>query len=98
MRKLKKLPPTLREKEHYMVAEAEGINKERIEHAIIDYLGVLGFSKAIPKLIELKQNKAIISVNRKYVKDVKAAFIFSKISCIGVSGILKRAREKFMNR
>lgn len=104
-KKLKMLP-TLKEKKHYLVFIAENTDekevKESISNAILNYIGLLGFSKASPMFIEFKLNKeknkgyCIFSVNTKYVDVVKnSVLIFPKfsISCIGVSGTIKKARR-----
>lgn len=106
-KKLKMLP-TLKEKKHYLVFLAENINekevKESITSAILNYIGLLGFSKASPMFIEFKVNKTkdksycIFSVNTKYVDVVKnAVMIFPdfNISCIGVSGTIKKAKQYY---
>jgi len=71
-----------------------------------EFLGVLGMSKA--GIQTLKYNKAnqrgLIKVNNKHVDELKAALNFVKdingkdviIKSIGVSGILKKAQERYL--
>jgi RNase P/RNase MRP subunit POP5 len=40
----------------------------------------------------------IIRVNRKQLNDVKTALIIARLSCVGVSGTLKKARQKFLTK
>ena len=104
-KKLKMLP-TLKERKHYLVFLAENTDeretKESIASAILNYIGLLGFAKASPMFIEFKLNKekdksyCIFSINTKYVDVVKnAVMIFPNfsISCVGVSGTIKKARR-----
>ena len=102
VKKLKRLLPSLREKKHYLVLVVDAKDRiessDRIDSAIHDYLGVLGYSKASPVFISFtpEKSKAILAVNRKQVNDVKAGLLLAGIRCIGVSGTIKKAREKFL--
>jgi len=102
--KLRKLPSTMREKKYYIVVEGK---KALVEQAILDYIGVLGYAKAAPFFVSSEKSekgekgkkgkeRIIVAVNRASVVDVKAALLFSGLHCIGVSGTLKKAREKFL--
>ena len=102
IRKLKILLPTLREKKHYLVVTVNAEDKKEavkmVDNSVLDYIGVLGYAKASPVFVDFikEKGKAIMAVNRKYVVDVKAALLFSGLKCVGVSGTIKKAREKFM--
>ena len=77
-----------------------------ISEATKDYLGILGLSKAgITHLKErYNNNKGIIRVNNKFVDEVKASLTLIKmidkkkatVRSLGVSGILKKADDKFL--
>ena len=96
MKKLRDLP-SLKENKRYVVAEIKSENesgiKNNIDHALLEFLGVLGYGQAGPMLIKsVSKNgifNAILSVNRQSVDKVKAAFAFAGIRCLGVSGTLK---------
>jgi len=87
---MKSLKPSMREKKRYLLVKGENL-KENVEKAILEYVGVLGFSKASPNWIEIKKDFGIVSVNRKSVDFVKASFVIfeKKLEVIKVSGTLK---------
>jgi len=109
---MKPLLPSLREKKRYIVIEIIGnkINvgksENQIYQSIIKFLGELGVSRANIKIISdsWKGNKGIIKTNVKYVDEVKVALGLIKklenkdiiVNVVGVSGILKKAKSKFM--
>lgn len=94
---------TLKEKRHYLVLVSDDCSEESIKKAILDFIGTLGYSKAGVFFIESdkagKKSYFIASVVSKHVDDVKAAVALMKprVKCIGVSGTIKNAREKFVN-
>jgi|GEM_PF-421185 len=94
-----KLLPTLREKRHYLVIKPtkQEINekalREKIDKAILDFLGIYGYAKAGPLFIELRKNYAIVSITTKYVLLVKAALALADLKCVGVSGTIKKVRR-----
>lgn len=79
---------------------------QTIEQKLHEFLGVLGMAKAGVMILakDIVGNKGIIRVGHKYVDDVKMAL--SLITTIdntkvivtprGVSGILKKARERYI--
>lgn len=86
-----KINPSARTKRRYLLAA--GGKREEIENILLDYLGVLGWAKASPLFIEggKKEGLFVISVERKEVDNVKAAFELSgkNIKIVKVSGTLK---------
>lgn len=80
-KKEKNLLPSLRENKRYMLVEA---SREEIEKAILDYVGILGYSKAGVMFVG-----KILAVNRKEVDKVKAALLLAGIKVKRVSGTLK---------
>lgn len=103
-RKLRMLP-TLREKRHYLVLTSDESCEDEIKKAILDFIGTLGYAKAGVFFVEQdkvnhKQTYFIISVVTKYVDQVKASIALMKkprARCIGVSGTIKKAKEKFLS-
>lgn len=87
---MKALKPSMREHKRYLKIVGENL-KETIEKAILEFVGVLGFSKASPKFIRVGKNSAIISINREALNEVRASFaVFNKeIIVKKVSGTLK---------
>ena len=94
---------TLREKKHYLVLSSEDSGEEAIKKAILDFIGTLGYAKA--GIFFVEQDKAngmayfIIGVETKYVDQAKAAIALMKpkVRCVGVSGTIKKAKEKFLS-
>ena len=82
----KKLKPSMRENKRYLLFQA---GKEDVEKAILDYIGILGYSKAgisFPK-------KDILAVNREMLDDVRASLALADIKVLKVSGTLKKAKS-----
>jgi RNase P/RNase MRP subunit POP5 len=86
-----KMLPSLKEKRHYLVIKPG--NKEKIDKLLLDFLGVLGYARAGPQFIESRKEYVILSVVRKYVKEVKSALVQSDFKCVGVSGTIKKSRR-----
>jgi len=86
-----KLKPSATISRRYLLIEAEG--KEKVEKAILDYIGVLGWAKASPIFVKDKraEGKVILAVDRKEVDNVRAALEISgeDIIILRVSGTLK---------
>jgi ribonuclease P/MRP protein subunit POP5 len=109
---MKRILPSLREKKRYIVFEILGnkinekIAQKEINNSLLKFLGELTISRAQTKLItdSWKNNKGIIKVNIKYLNDTKLALGLIKqidnkkviVNVIGVSGILKKAKQKFV--
>lgn len=83
----KNLIPSHKENRRYILFEG---NKKDVENAILEYIGVLGFSKASPFFI--KEN--IVAVNREEIEKVRASFIFKNIKILRVSGTIKGLNAK----
>lgn len=84
-----KLKSSARIKKRYLLLSAS--SKEEIEKAILDYIGVLGWAKSSPAFIHSKNSRIILSINRKSINEVRAAFELSpkNIKILKVSGTLK---------
>jgi len=89
---MKHLKPSHREKKRYLLLEGANSNKKLIEQAILDYIGILGYAKACPKIIEATNDKVILSINRETLNNVRAAFLASGLGfqVKKVSGTLKK--------
>ena len=87
---MKALKPSMREKKRYLLVKGKNL-EENVEKAILDFIGVLGLSKASPHFIKKSKNSAVISINRKSLNHVRASFVVfpEKISVEKVSGTLK---------
>lgn len=82
-KKEKSLKKSMREKKRYLLLENS--DKEKVEKAILDYIGILGYAKTSPVFV--KEN--ILAVNRKEVDKVKASLLLAGIKVKRVSGTLK---------
>lgn len=87
---MKSLKPSMRENKRYLLIQGESLRKN-VEKAILDFVGVLGYSKAGLEWIKSGENSAIISVNREAVNNVRASLAVwpKKIEVKRVSGTLK---------
>jgi len=83
-----KISPSERENKRYLRIVGK---KEDIEKAILEYIGILGYSKAMPSFIESSSEEAIISINRESINDVLAAFEASpyKLRILKISGTIR---------
>ncbi len=93
------LSASLKEDRRYLVLLVKNREnaKESVESAILKYVGILGYAKAGPMIIETgvkgDESYAILAINRKSLEQIKAACSLSKIRCIGVSGTIKQVRR-----
>ena len=87
---MKSLKPSMRENKRYLLVEGSDLRKD-VEKAILDFIGVLGFSKAGLEWIKDNKDSAIISVNREAVDSVRASLAVwpKKIEVKRVSGTLR---------
>ena len=85
---MKLLKPSLREHKRYLLLKGKFSRKE-VEETILNYIGVLGYSKASPMWISDK----ILAINREMLNEVRGSFALTEnISVENVSGTLKGLR------
>ncbi|OGJ11863.1 hypothetical protein A3K62_02545 [Candidatus Pacearchaeota archaeon RBG_16_35_8] len=91
---MKSLKPSQREKKRYLLLKGSNL-KENIEKSILDFIGILGMSKAGMEFIKSDSNSAIIAINRKSIDHVRASFAVwpDEINVVRVSGSLKGLRK-----
>jgi len=91
---MKPLKPSMREKKRYLLIKGKELKKS-IPKAIKEFIGTLGVAKSSPRFIELKKDKAILSINRKSLDHVRAAIALwpDKIIIERVSGTLKGLKK-----
>ncbi len=85
-KKEKSLKPSLRENKRYLLLEGN-ISKEDVEKAILDYIGILGYSKSGVMWVG-----NVLAVNRQEIDKVKAGLLLAGIKVKRVSGTLKGLR------
>ncbi|MBU4502942.1 MAG: hypothetical protein KKA79_10185 [Nanoarchaeota archaeon] len=103
----------MKEKKRYLIYEVKAEKtleprevKQVLEKKMLDFLGELGYGKAgIIIMDEFQDNRGIIRMQTKSLDNVKAALTLVKkigdqkviVKSVGVSGILNKAKSKFLN-
>lgn len=85
MQKLK-LKPSARDKRRYFLVRA---SNDKIEKALLEYLGVLGFAKAAYVYVKKKNSNVVGSCLREELENVRAGLGMTGIKIEKVSGTLK---------
>jgi len=85
-RKLK-LKNAERDNRRYMLIQER--DNEKIEKAILDYIGILGFAKSAYIKVLSENNQTISAVRREELEKVKAALALAGINITKISGTLK---------
>ena len=80
-----KLIPSARDNRRYFFMNSD--DKPKIENAILDYIGVLGFSKSAFMFIE-KDAKLIGSCTREELENVRASLSWKGVKIQKVSGTI----------
>ncbi len=85
---MKSLKPSMRENKRYLFVRGAVAD---VEKAVLDFVGVLGMSKAGLSWIKKGKDSAVICVNREAVDSVRASFAVwpKKLEVVRVSGTLK---------
>jgi len=88
MAKMKRLRlrPSARDKRRYFLV---GASNAKVEKAILDYIGILGFGKSAYMFVKKVGVKSVGSCLVKSLEDVRAALAFAGIKIEKVSGTLK---------
>ncbi len=91
---MKSLKPSMREKKRYVLVKGSNL-RENVEKAVLEFIGVLGMSKAGLEFIKSGPDSAIIAVNREALNNVRASFAVwpERIEVKRVSGSLKGLRK-----
>ena len=89
-----KLKPSARDKRRYLLIDEA--SEERIEKAILEYIGVLGFAKSAYMTVKTKDfpKKTVGSCLTKELKDVYSALVLAEIKVEKVSSTLKALKKK----
>lgn len=108
---LKPLPSTLREKRRYIVFEIvseKKLNAKKLSNSVYkqiqNLIGEINMAKAGIIMLEGKDNKGIVSSTNKLANEVVSALTLVsyldnqevKIKTLGMSGILKKAKNKYL--
>ncbi|MBU2639493.1 MAG: ribonuclease P protein component 2 [Nanoarchaeota archaeon] len=110
---MKTILPSLKEKKRYLAFEivsGDKFNKTEIKNAITEealkFMGTLNYGKAGIMLTNLQENSGILKVNNKFLNELKSSLILIKdinskrviFKTKGVSGILKKAKNKYLKK
>jgi RNase P/RNase MRP subunit POP5 len=85
MKKLK-LKPSARDKRRYFIVECD--SNEKVEKAILEYIGILGFAKSAYKFVKKDKNKIVGSCLREELNNVRAGLALAGFSIKKVSGTI----------
>ncbi len=75
---MKPLKPSHRENKRYVLIKGSDANKKNIEEVILEFIGVLGYAEACPKIIKQNKNSIVLSINRKSLDKIRTSFLMSK--------------------
>ena len=83
-----KVKPSAKIKRRYILIEGD---RTKVEKAILDYIGILGWAKAAPHFVKSELKNLVLAIERKSLTNIRAAFEISKekIKILKVSGTLK---------
>jgi RNase P/RNase MRP subunit POP5 len=84
------LSSSQKENKRYLLLKGKNL-KENVEKAILEFIGILGTSKASLAWIKTGKDSAIISINRGSLNHIRASFTASNhdIKVVRVSGTLR---------
>jgi RNase P/RNase MRP subunit POP5 len=82
-----KLKNAARDNRRYLLIQEP--DSEKIEKAILDYIGILGFAKSAYLKVLSENNQTIGSIKREELEKVKAALALAGINITKISGTLK---------
>jgi RNase P/RNase MRP subunit POP5 len=93
---MKPVKPSHRENKRYLQIKGKNANKKEIEECILEFIGVLGFAEACPRIIKENENQIILAINRSSLNKVRAAFLIGgkDLKIVRVSGTIKKLGEK----
>jgi len=94
-----KQPKSLQLRRRYLLIESA--DKNLIEKVILEGIGYLGYSKALPEFVDCQENnKMILAINREALNNIRTCFELSqtKLKILKVSGTLKGLDIKLWDR
>jgi len=91
---MKPLKPSHREKKRYLLIKGKDVNKENIESAILDFVGILGYAEACPQIVKSGKGRVVLCINRKSLEKIRSSFLMSgkEITVEKVSGSVKKVK------
>ena len=91
---MKSLKSSHREKKRYLLIRGRDADKNNIDNAILEFIGVLGYAEACPAIIKSGKENVILAVNTKSLDKIRTSFMLSNkdLKIVKVSGTLKKLR------
>jgi RNase P/RNase MRP subunit POP5 len=86
-----KLRPSARDNRRYLLIDCK--ENEKVEGAILDYIGILGIAKSAYFFVKTEGDKVIGSCLRESLNPVLASLAFAEIKVLKVSGTLKGLKK-----
>ncbi len=82
------LKATMRANRRYLLVRGK---RSAIEHAILEFIGVLGWADSAPVFVSERADEVVLCVNREALIKVKGALALAKdeLEVLRVSGTLK---------
>jgi len=92
---MKSLKPSHRERKRYLLIKGNDANIKIIEKVILEFIGVLGFAEASPKVIKSSKGKVVLAINREALNKIKASFVSSgkDLKITKVSGSVGKVKD-----
>jgi len=87
-----KLKNSQRDNRRYLLIQEQ--DNEKIEKAILDYIGILGFAKSAYLKVKQENGKTISAVKREELEKVKASLALAGLPVLRISGTLKGLERK----
>jgi RNase P/RNase MRP subunit POP5 len=91
---MKPLKPSHREKKRYLLIKGKDADKKNIDDAILEFIGVLGYAEASPKIIKAETGKVVLAINRGSLDKIRASFLMSgkNLEIVKVSGSAEKVK------
>ena len=92
---MKSLKPSHRERKRYLLIKGNDADFKTIEKVILEFIGVLGFAEASPKVIKSSKNKIVLAINRESLDKIRASFVISgkDLKIVKVSGSVSKVKN-----
>lgn len=90
-KKMKMIPPTMRDRKRYFLLKM--IPEKKVEKAILKFVGELGYAEANPMFVR-KSGFLILSINHHMMDKIRTSLALSGINVIRVSGTIEALMEK----
>jgi RNase P/RNase MRP subunit POP5 len=88
---MKSLKPSHKEKKRYLLIRGKDADKENIDEAILELIGVLGYAEASPMIVKSGKETIVLAINTKSLNKIRASFTLGNkdLNIVRVSGTLK---------